>query len=703
MTQPILRCVPGALYRADVADQYSKLADALHGANNTDTAFRTLLNERVPGGQPITAADVLYGVYRQGGRLVMQPQVLEALLKHAGEPRSPHSAGAHQLLVLATQLSMLHSTQCSDGTRALSVNAMQEFGQILNNLGRYFLGKSADEVSVPGFVINDDSHGVVDRLKGVVNGALQRCGGDIGEQLIERISKPVALANLERWENDHPDEHPDNERAFAIAVKGKGSEAAMSLLAEQLKREVTHLNSDTLAYLIRQTISQVDLPDEAPATPATPPPSPSSDAGPDGWPGAERKGMGPWPSGIWPPIFNRNHMEGPTITVPANTGSGDAGAIASTMGKLCELIMANETRHNDQITGLMRELLRSVGNVQSQDNQASTQRSIGTMTDAKARAESDSDTGFETDEHAEDESHPLGLGVQPFRLPRAKLDFDFQQRRSDSAEKRPSNAATSSEYQPDSSPAHDRLSHKTVAGDERGSRSDGSSIRPQLRFDERSLLKPLAELTPSVSSDDSDIESDDEATPSVRSASSIPAAPPPPPAHADRVPRASVRSMPVLNEDYRVKPGALTLARPGSGDNTYAVKGFLAQLASKLEPVHVRRADDSSIALVRKELRQGRSPDGGMSEAARLAYEHIVQSSALFKRHHDQVFNHMRDVGVKVVGWQDYQRYDGIDEGAPLLGLNTAQLSSATKVNRVFTTVDTLHGGSIGSTRRAEP
>jgi hypothetical protein len=226
MTPAILHCVPGALYRADIADQHSRLADALHGANNTDTAFRTLLNERVPGGQPITAADVLYGVYQHGGRIVLQPDVLQDLLQHAQEPRSPHAAGAHQLLALATQLSMLHATHCADGSRALKLEALQESGQLLNNLARYFLGKSANEVSVPGFVINDDSHGVVDRLKGVVNGALQRCAGDIGEQLIERISKPVALANLERWENDHPGELPDNERAFAIAVKGKGSEAA---------------------------------------------------------------------------------------------------------------------------------------------------------------------------------------------------------------------------------------------------------------------------------------------------------------------------------------------------------------------------------------------------------------------------------------------------------------------------------------------
>jgi hypothetical protein len=66
------------------------------------------------------------------------------------------------------------------------------------------------------------------------------------------------------------------------------------------------------------------------------------------------------------------------------------------------------------------------------------------------------------------------------------------------------------------------------------------------------------------------------------------------------------------------------------------------------------------------------------------------------------VFNHLRDIGVKVVGWQDYQRYDGIDEGVPVLGLNTAQLPQAANVNRVFTTIDTLHGGSIGSSRRAE-
>lgn len=699
MTPAILHCVPGALYRADIADQHSRLADALHGANNTDTAFRTLLNERVPGGQPITAADVLYGVYQHGGRIVLQPHVLQDLLQHAQEPRSPHAAGAHQLLALATQLSMLHATHCADGSRALKLEALQESGQLLNNLARYFLGKSANEVSVPGFVINDDSHGVVDRLKGVVNGALQRCAGDIGEQLIERISKPVALANLERWENDHPGELPDNERAFAIAVKGKGSEAAMSLLAEQLKREVAHLNSDTLAYLIRHTISQVDLPDETPPSSATPPPSPGSDPGLDDWPGAERKGMGPWLPGMWPPIVNRNHMEAPTITVPANTGNtgnGDAGAIASIMGKLCELIMANETRHNDQITGLMRELLRSVGNVQAPDTQPPARRSMGTMTDDKVRSRSDSDTGFETDEAADDDTPPSSLGTQPIHLPRVTLDLDTQRSRNDVPEARRSDAAVLVKHL--QTLGLDRFSRKAAADDAPDLRPDTTPIKRQLRFDD----KPPARLTPAVSSDESDSDSDDDRAPSVQPASNAAAPIPPAAVKPGPLPLTPVPPMPVLNVDYRVQPGALTLARPGSGDNTHAVKAFLAQLASKLEQIHVRRADDSPIALVRKELRQGRSPDGGMSEAARLAYEHIVQSSALFKRHHDQVFNHLRDIGVKVVGWQDYQRYDGIDEGVPVLGLNTAQLPQAANVNRVFTTIDTLHGGSIGSSRRAE-
>lgn len=703
MTPAILHCVPGALYRADIADQHSRLANALHGASNTDTAFRTLLNERVPGGQPITASDVLYDVYRQGGRIVLQPQVLQELLQHSLEPRSPHAVGAHQLLALATQLSMLHETRCVDGSRALSLDAVQQSGQILNNLARYYLDKSASEVSVPGFVINDDSHGVIDRLKGVVNGALQRCAGNIGEQLIERVSKPVALANLERWENDHPGEYLDNQRALAIAVKGKGSEAAMSLLGAQLKREVAHLNSDTLAYLIRQTISQVDLPDDVRDAPAKPTTS-SIDPDLDPWSDAQRRGTSARSSNVWPPFVNRNHMEGPTITVPAQASNGDASAIASSMGKLCELIMANETRHNDQITGLMRELLRSVGDAQPLAGQAPASRSVGIMTDPQARLRSNSDTsfdtGFETDELA-DEPSPPGLDVQPMLLPRVTLDLDAQRRRPGAPELRRSDAAGLLEHL--QSLGLNRFSGKVAVDAVDDARIDTPPARRQLRADEGPLVRPAVRFAPSVSSEGSDSDSDDERPVSVKPGSNV--APATTSMHVSSDPslQPSINSLPVLNVDYRVKSDALVLTRPGTGVDATAVKAFLAQLASKLEPVRVQRADTSPVALVRKELRQGRSPDGGMSEMARKTYQHIVQSSALFKRHHDQVFNHMRDMGVKVVGWQDYSGHEQVGEGVPVLGLNTAQLPLAANFDRAFTTVDTLHGGSIGSTRRAIP
>lgn len=354
MTFSVIGSVPGVNYtRMDIGAS-SGVSRGLAAAGNTDNAIHSLFANGVPEARPVSAADVQAKVDRKGGIGVFNSSRLDFLVANAGTPGSEHHVGSRQLLDLANQISLLHATTGANGP-AMDQKTFEAQAKVLDKLATAFLAGPGNKTAIGGFVAGRNDHEKIPGVKQAINIALANCDGNISAQLFERVSMPIAKANVQGWQNEHG-EHLSPKRAFEVAAFGKGSNAAMAQLGQQLTEGVSKLDSDTLAFLINHSIRQIDLRQGPAAAPALNMPPP-------GITGAHPNVLAPGNPGS-PSIVNNNTATGGAVgPITLSTPSDGMLDIMTLMAKIAEqnaarLVDVNK-RHNAEVKELYERLVEA--------------------------------------------------------------------------------------------------------------------------------------------------------------------------------------------------------------------------------------------------------------------------------------------------------------------------------------------------------